>query len=430
MNINCKQYTTQANCYNYTTNCRWAGSKGCIRRNYVNDGLRYEGPVFQPQTIEEYIEVAELPPAQLINEVHFIDNSSDLFKTITDKGSILEFNTLIAGLNYTIYTKSDNKHFRFFYAELMSLLEQCLKVDGDIYSIVYIRFLQFMEIEITQKSCYTIENIIIIDTGLITANIITSIDTFNNMIKKCKNNKTNILIPVHLFYKDSYETHKCTLVVTPDKEVYFIEPNGITEKDCIKLFEIYFKETEYKFMGFYKYQQNYCSHGGFCNLFAILLYFLKSDKIYEYSELKEYIVKYFMWEYKNIVKKTYIENKNSMYYILEYISKYGLRRIIDKGFTLQEVIDKLHNIRIYDDGKIKYILESIVFGDELKNNISELRNPSISYRINLDFYKLSSSNKINADNKNSFGKKQKSIFIINSDINSDIISDINYLKKL
>ena len=422
MDINCRQYNTQAKCYNYTTNCRWVGSSNgsCIRRDYVNAGLRYEGPVFQPQTVEEYIEVAELPPAQLINEVHFIDNSSDLFKTKYNEEEIKLFNLLIAGLNYTKYTKSDNKLFHFFYTKLMDLLKENLKVDGYIYKIVYVRFLQFMEIEITQKSCYTLEDIQIINADLPTAKILTSIYVFNKILKRCENTITNILIPVRITLSKGDVGHRNTLIVTPDKEVYLIEPNGINDNYITKLFENYFKETEYKFMGFYKYQLNYCVHGGFCNLFAILLYFLKSDKYYQYSELKEYIVKYFMWEYKNIVKQPYIENENSMYYILEYISKYGLKRTIDKGFALQgfalqEITDKLHTIRIYDDGKIKYILESIVFGDELKNNISELKNPSISYRINDFYYMMDSSNKINAGNKSSFGKVNE-LSIVNKEI--------------
>jgi hypothetical protein len=416
MDINCKQYTTQANCYNYTTNCRWAGSKGCIKRNYVNDGSRYEGPVFQPQTVEEYIQVAQLPPAQLINEVHFIDNSSDLFKTITHKGNILEFNTLITGLNCTEYSKYHHKSFFFFYERLMSLLRNYLKTGGNIGYIVYVRFLQFMEIEILYlKSCYKIEDIEIKNADLPTAKIITPINVFNNILKRCENTITNILIPVLIFFSDGGDTHRNTLIVTQDKEVYLIEPNGINDNYITKLFEKYFKETEYKFMGFYKYQLNYCRHGGFCNLFAILLYFLKSDKIYEYSELKEYIVKYFMWEYNNICKKPYIENENSMFDVIQYINDNPNKRneLYLNGRAIRTITDKLSNISIFDNNQI--ISSNVVINDELKNIISGLKNPKITYAINLDFNTLSSSNKIE-NNKNSFGKKQKSILIINSDI--------------
>ena len=113
MDINCKQPTAQDNCYDYTIKCRWDKSKGWVKRDNENDGSEYKNSFFQPQTVEEYIKVAELPPEQLINEVRFIDNSNDLFKTI-DGDSISKFNLLITGLNYTEYTKSDYKLFSFF----------------------------------------------------------------------------------------------------------------------------------------------------------------------------------------------------------------------------------------------------------------------------------------------------------------------------
>jgi hypothetical protein len=149
-------------------------------------------------------------------------------------------------------------------------------------------------------------------------------------------------------------------------------------------------------------------------LFAILLYFLKSDKRYEYSELKEYIVKYFMWEYKNIVKKPYIENENSMFDVIQYISDNPTKRdeLYLNGRAIRTITDKLSNIDIFDNNRI--ISSNVVINDELKNIIGKLKNPKITYAINLDYYTLSISNKIE-NNKNSFGIKNE-LYIINKEI--------------
>ena len=136
-----------------------------------------------------------------------------------------------------------------------------------------------------------------------------------------------------------------------------------------------------------------------------------------------------MWEYKNILNNTYIENTTGLFNILQYISDYGLTRQEEylNGRATRQVIDKLRDIHIYEgltDRLLFYANENIIINDELRDIIGELKKPTISYAINENYYTLSYFNKIE-------NKKQESNFGKNKKITLSIINKyIKYLKKL
>jgi ankyrin repeat protein len=258
---------------------------------------------------------------------------------------------------------------------------------------VYIRLLEFMDK--SNEYCKTLKTIEIGDPEKLKQQSIlgkeTPIEYFKEVIRRCSNGEPrtkNILIPLIMYYKD-HIAHRNTLIVTPDDKVYRLEPNHKREGDEIQTILIrYFKDSGYKYSSHFKPEtpRTFCNHGGFCNVMAVLHYFID---ITEASQVKKVLVDYFKWEYMNLYNKRFVYPPNPLQ---DIINSYVDTMFGNDGFKKLR-ISKTGNR--FNDVFREFKINGTPSSD---TNIFNLKpDDKISFKLNLDSdaeFVFSSENKV------------------------------------
>ena len=404
MEVNCKQHITEEDCYKYTTNCRWLKNR-CERRPGVLAGDRFEGPVY-------YKDFPNLPIDELVNEMtqltpkEVVELNEELFwkYPIPRKNYIYHpssaYQIALMGFEYSEYNPQKDKDMLFpDYGTLFSFVPSHLfyhtlltYVPSQMYyDYMYIRLLEFLDK--SNEYCKTLQFIEIGDPEPLEKFSIlgkeTPIEYFKEVIRRCSNGQPrtkNILVPLTIRSKDRWG-HRNTLIVTPDDKVYRLEPNHKNKSDEIETILIrYFKDSGYKYSSHFKPEipARFCDHGGFCNVLAVLHYFID---ITEASQVKKMLVDYFKWEYKHIYGKTFVYLKDPLH---DIINLYSTLLNKNKDFIklrINNTGDPL--VDTFKEFKINGIPSSDIF--ILK------QNDKISFTLQLDSnaeFEFSSKNKV------------------------------------
>ena len=402
----CKGYN-QEDCLTKNANCQWVKGQGCNRRPGVKAGKRYQytprGNVqkvkqldLQTQTIDRY---GNINPKEFIRSLNFY-NKVNYPKDVYKKKGI--FDVLLTGLNYSVYDPytpgllSETKEFAYFYHQFMSLVPM-----KNPYDFCYLRFLQFMETNVTH--CKSIKSIYVGINKRRNSITHTGITYFTEMVKGCGPQTQNILIPI--VFMDARDQHRNTLVVTPDRKVYRVEMNHKIDDEAQDILVHYFKNSTFTFEGFYP-ENSVCEHDGLCNFLALLVYFVKDPTP---QQVKEYFIMYALWEYKAMFKQDYIEKK-------EYVSRaFDLYRfnfkpneksihyikVNGKSIRLYELQQEVEQVDLVE---ISYKLSTTIQDHEFVDYVDR----QFSYRNKITFTK-------NKRQLQSFGKQQ-SLIILNREI--------------
>ena len=403
---NCKRYNEE-DCATKNANCQWVKGQGCNRRPGVKAGKRYRytprGNVqkvryldLQTQTIDRY---GNINPKEFIRSFNFY-NKVNYPKDVYKKKGL--FDILLTGLNYSVYDPytpellSEAKEFAYFYHTFVSSLPM-----KNPYDFCYLRFLQFMETNVTH--CKTIKSIYIGINERRNSITHTGISYFTEMVKGCGPQTQNILIPI--VFIGARDTHRNTLVVTPDRKVYRVEMNHKIDDEAQDVLVNYFKNSTFTFEGFYP-ENSVCEHDGLCNFLALLVYFVKDPTP---EKVKEYFVMYALWEYKAMFKQDYIEKKeyiNLAFDLYRFSFKRPEKSIISikvngNAIRLYELQQEIQKVDLVD---INYKLSTTIQDLEFVDYVDR----SFSYRNKITFTK-------NKRQQNSFGK-DKSFIVLNREI--------------
>ena len=237
------------------------------------------------------------------------------------------FNALI-GFEYSyynpvIYDRYSSSRPAFVY---YNILLACMPSVKGKYSWEYFydSLLDFMDK--SNQYCKTLQTIYLGNSDLLKkvshTHSETPIEDFKKMINGCNQTSKNILIPVILIEND--QTHRNTLIVTPRKEIYRIEPNHKDIDEHNDTFIKYFENSGYTFKGHYKKNEplKFCIHGSFCNALAVLHYFIDITKP---SDVHNILVDYFKWEYKKLFNSEFEYKLNKVYIIDLYLNNTDIK---------------------------------------------------------------------------------------------------------
>jgi len=322
----------------------------------------------------------------MITDINFINSDPNIYKIENKDRST--FDAIISGVEYIPYKMDTFDLYKSLYVHFIhivgrKLIENKIGVTHNTSDVIYIRFLQFMELTSNLKSCYRVKNIIIYNyDDPQKAYVSTPISVFDSNTESCKNSLTNVFIPVSLI--GGIQAHRNTLIYDPiTKNVYLLEPNGTEDNlHIIQLFTNYFSGTKYHFKGTYPNLVNVCYHAGFCNILSILQYFLDISKQDKYQVFRCYFLKYLKWEYKAMFSGNYTVNM----------------------FKLLKMFD-LKNLKINDTA-----FSSL---DEAMPVIKDIKNTdlfTISFEVSNKYYEIGESFKLYNENclsYNYFGKKYR-----------------------